>query len=59
MPIQPIKIKEYRYLDILINFQDEGNCYKTYITVKNINDEKKLINCNIIENNTANKKKRI
>jgi len=28
MPIQAIKIKEYRYLDILINFQDEGSVKK-------------------------------
>lgn len=35
------------------------NCYETYIAVKKVSNEKKLINCNIIENNTFNKKKRI
>lgn len=35
------------------------SCYETYIAVKKINDEKKLINCNIIENNIVHQKKRM
>lgn len=35
------------------------NCYETYIAVKKVSNEKKLINCNIIENNIVHQKKRM